>query len=405
MAENRIPTKIDNPSSPVFEKQEDNSNFDIMPTGPATELMLGTLTAGKDGLQLLADRKKTTSHNKTKVGIGEPVKVTEKRKVNGIEKEITRNQVTIGQLNSKERITIIASDIDALIGSNKTAKKLFVFTLSKMAKKALSNGELYTTTLDFPLHELKDMGLYTDIHSARKGFTDGMDILTSMKVGGTINVTKKKAYSSEIAVLFPYAKIENGYCYVDLNPRINWDFVAQYYTKIPRYIYSLKNKAFDLAYYIFYLARQNTEEILKTGKFNIGFRAIQARLSLPDETTTQRPQRDIKDAMELAFEGIEEAHRKSFHNMELQLLPIVDDNLPIKEWLDTGKLQVTLKGDYSALFEKIATTTARKKELAEQQQKRIYEMAVAKNMAKKMEAEAEGEEPKAEAKPEVEAVS
>ena len=111
-----------------------------------------------------------------------------------------------------------------------------------------------------------------------------MDTLTSLKIKGHIQQTKKKGSSIDaLEVLFTGARIERGQCTIYFNERISWSFIAQYFTILPRYYFRLPNRASDLLYYIFYLARQHTRDIEERGYFTIGFRAIQHRLQLPSE--------------------------------------------------------------------------------------------------------------------------
>jgi len=63
--------------------------------------------------------------------------------------------------------------------------------------------------------------------------------------------------------------------------RIPFEITAD--ADLPRYYFALSNRYSDFLYYIFYLARQHTQDIAKWGCFNIRFRSIQQRLQ---RTTT-----------------------------------------------------------------------------------------------------------------------
>ena len=78
-------------------------------------------------------------------------------------------------------------------------------------------------------------------------------------------------------------------CYIQLETDFNREFLIQYFTFLSSYYFKLSNRASDLLYYIFYLARQNTKEIEERGYFTIGFRAIQHRLQLPSEIGNNNP--------------------------------------------------------------------------------------------------------------------
>lgn len=69
---------------------------------------------------------------------------------------------------------------------------MFVFSLIKMNEQAFSGGTLRRNYIQFPLQELIKIGYYRRPQSARKGFNDAMDILTSLKLKGTLQKGKKK---------------------------------------------------------------------------------------------------------------------------------------------------------------------------------------------------------------------
>ena len=150
-------------------------------------------------------------------------------------------------------------------------------------------------------------------------------------------------------------------------------FIAQYFTILPRYCFKLGNKSFDLLYYIFFLARQNTREIRERGYFTISFRAIQTRLQLP--TDTKNPLRDIKDRIDDALTDIELQHRDIYKNDEFQIEPVYDENAPISDFLDRGYLKVILKGDFAQGFIDISTTAEKQIDQAAKKQARIAEAA------------------------------
>lgn len=372
------------PLKPVEQK-----DFYNMPDSPASDLILKVLGAGKD-IADLPEREKQVSH-------GTKIEVLERG-----------NQRQIILKSQKASVTIELADIDKLTGSNKPAKKLFVLALIKANEQAIHNGQLSRDYVSFPLQELVDIGFYKALRSARTGFNSGADILTSLKIKGHIKQTKKKGSSIDaLEVLFTGAKIENNQCFLRLNYAIDWSFIALYFTILPRYCFKLSNRAFDLLYYIFYLARQHTKQqdiqTIKnenTGKeeqaivFNISFRAIQQRLQLPNEVGSPNPQRDIKNVIEAAIEEIETEHKNYYNNLEFSLFPVCDDTAPIAEYLDNGYLQITLKGTFAETFIAISEDTAKQIKAAQKRQDRITEKAVAINTAKKLEAEEQAKKDK-----------
>lgn len=359
--------------SPLKPQQE--SNFYNVPDSTASNLILETLGAGENIADLPA-RKKQINHNTT-------YEVLEDGK---------RRQVSV--INPKAKVTIELADIDKMTGSNKPAKKLFVLSLIKANEQAIFDGQLTKDYISFPLQELIDIGFYKTPQSARTGFKAGMDALTSLKIKGHIQQTKKRGSSIDaLEVLFTGANIKNGQCTVYFNPRISWSFIAQYFTILPRYYFKLPNRASDLLYYIFFLARQHTRDIEERGYFTIGFRAIQHRLQLPSEAGTKNPQRDIKDPIDEAIEELETEHSLLYGNTEFSLLPVYDEAASIKDYLDNGYLRVGLTGAFAQTYIEISKDTAKQIEQAEKRQARITEKAVAIKTAKAIEdAERSGKE-------------
>ena len=350
-------------------KPVEQRDFYNVPDSTASNLILETLGAGAAIADLPA-RKRQVNHATT-------LEVYE---------DGQRRQVQLK--TQKASVTIELADIDKLTGSNKPAKKLFVLALIKANEQAIHEGQLTKNYVSFPLQELIDTGFYSTPQSARKGFNAGMDTLTSLKIKGHIQQTKKKGSSIDaLEVLFTGARIERGQCTIFFNERISWSFIAQYFTILPRYYFRLPNRASDLLYYIFYLARQHTKDIEKRGYFTISFRAIQHRLQLPSEVGNNNPDRTIKQPIEEAIEQIEDGHSGLYGNEDFSLLPVYDEYAPIASFLDNGYLRVELKGSFAETFIAISKDTAKQIEAAQKRQARITEKAVAINTAKKLEAE------------------
>lgn len=350
-------------------KPVEQRDFYNVPDSTASNLILETLGAGAAIADLPA-RKRQVNHSTT-------LEVLESGK---------RRQVSLK--TQKASVTIELADIDKLTGSNKPAKKLFVLALIKANEQAIHDGQLTKNYISFPLQELIDTGFYSTPQSARKGFNAGMDTLTSLKIKGHIQQTKKKGSSIDaLEVLFTGARIERGQCTIFFNERISWSFIAQYFTILPRYYFRLPNRASDLLYYIFYLARQHTKDIEERGYFTISFRTIQHRLQLPSEVGNNNPDRTIKQPIEEAIEQIEDGHSGLYGNEDFSLLPVYDEYAPIANFLDNGYLRVELKGSFAETFIAISKDTAKQIEAAQKRQARITEKAIAINTAKKLEAE------------------
>jgi hypothetical protein len=373
MAKRNYKSKALQPLEPI--KQGEASFYNV-PDSTASNLVLDVLGAGAD-IADLPDRKRQVNHN------------TEYEVLEDGNKRL----ISLKNGTGTAEVTIELSDIEKVTGSNKPAKKLFVLSLIKANEQAIHNGQLTKDYISFPLQELVEIGFYKSLNSARAGFTKGADILTSLKIKGKVQKSKKKgAKIDALEVLFTGARIERGQCYIFFNPRISWGFLTQYFTILPRYYFRLPNRASDLLYYIFFLARQHTKDIEERGYFTISFRAIQHKLQLPNEKGINNPQRDIKDAIEDAIEQLEIEHSKTYGNMEFSLLPVYDEEAPIGEYLDNGYLKVELKGTFASNFIAISKYTEMQIADYQKRQARIQEKAIAQATAKKLESEKKKEE-------------
>ena len=373
--------KVENPTiEKTFAKGGDTFNpnlehrkFFNMPTSPATEIILKVIGiilkvigSSKKSVAALNERTKRVNHN-------QQIKILK----NG-----EKRSITVNNSNSKVSLELELEDIKKLTGSNKTTKKFFIFNLIKINEQAYSAGELRRNYIQFPIQELLDIGFYNTYQSARKGFENGMDVLTDFKLKGSMRKGKKEI-ATGLEVLFTGANVKNGVCTVFINERVNWAFIAAFYTILPDYSFKLSSKAFDLIIYIFYLARQNLKLIETYGSFNISLRAIQNRLHLPSETENKDPQRTIKEPIERAIKDI------MYHNKstEFTIKLIANNDVPTAAYLNNGYIIVALKGKCAKDFIDISKNKTKQIETSIKRQRTIMDNAIAINMAKKLDKE------------------
>lgn len=311
------------------------------------------------------------------------------------------------------KVTVQIDDINRLSKGRTPAKKLFVFALKKLNEKALSNGVLVNNKLAISLEELVELGCYPDLHAARRAYNVGKEILTSIKVRGVLTKGKNKIEVEALRVLFTGAdtiKGKEGILY--LNNQIDWGFLAAFFTVLPAWAFAISApKAFDLVCYIFLQARQHSklEKLATKGYFDISFRSIQQRLSLPSEEGNANPNRTIREPLEEAILRIDgtygEYNRKNKIKIkdgqeELYLQVMYDKRplseveetdgfrtLTIKEWLDKCSLRVYLRGEYLKPFVQLHTDQQRQIQAAQHRKERIIDQAKAINTAKAMEAD------------------
>lgn len=364
----------------LLTEYKEEESFYNAPTSTASNLAMAVFTHGKEQLGELPSRMELV-RSKSSYTLA----------ASGNARQITQTQ------SNGDLITLELSDIDKLKGTNKTVSKLFAFSLIKLNEQAEQGGQLTRNTIEFSLQELVDRGFYSNTTNARAGVKAAFEVLTNMKVSGTIAKGKKKTIEqAELAVLFTYCRIKKNVVTIDLNNRINWEMFTQFYTILPKWAFSLPVKPWDLLYYVFYLARQNLDKINKQGYFTISFQAIHSRLVLPEAEYTKNPQRDIKDVIEKAITDIEERA----HTPELQFIPRYNEKDNIKEYLSNGYLEVHFSGAYAAAFLDLYKRNTKRLEQAEKKREQIIEKAKVKNLSKKLEEEDKAEKEQAATEPE-----
>ncbi len=338
--------------------------FYNLPTSPTVDIIMKTLEYAPD-LTRLNVRNKIVNHSQTIEVKGNKcgnIRVTESAQTSSV--------------------TLDFANVDSIISSNKPAKKLFIFALIKINAQAFSGGLLKREYIQFPLRELIDIGFYKSSQSARVGFRAASNVLTSLKISGVLRKGKNNTIEqSTIEVLFTGASIKNGTCTIHLNERVNWSLVAAFYTIIPNYYFKLSNRASDLLYYIFYMARQHIREIEESGCFNISLRAVHFRLKLPSVKGNKDPQRTIKEPIEAAIVNIEDNN----NDLDFTITPIYNIEDPISDFLDNGYLKIELKNKYAHSFIKLSKEISRQISNAEKRRSKIIDNAKAINLAKKIE--------------------
>jgi hypothetical protein len=217
--------------------------------------------------------------------------------------------------NKQSTTTITVENVSEITKKyDKHLKKIFVFLLQKANRVQFNEA-------NFSLSELVENGIYSNEDSARRGLKRIMNKLTSIKISGEFK-KGKNIIKSGLYVMFTALEIEKGFCTITINPKINTEFVAQFFTLLPNWIYKLSNKAFTLAEYIFYLARQNAKNIKNKGYFNISFNAINDYLQQPTPKETLNHTRDIIDPI---LESITEIENKQ-QGTDYKFTPIYNQN-------------------------------------------------------------------------------
>lgn len=373
--------KIRKPQDEVFSEPEVNllserekrKKFLGLPSSPATDSVLLSLGYAQD-LDLLSERRESINHDET---------VTVRRGKNGSKKR----QITFETSSASSTITF--TDIDKLLSSNKPAKKFFLYFLILLNDQALADGKLRNDYIEFSYRDLVDLGFYGSADAARRSFNTSVDALQSLKLKGTLKIKKDKTIEQvRDAVLFPIIDRfpGQGVVRVHLSVDFEWALLCQFFTLLPRYAFSLGNRAFDLSYYISMIARQRTKDIESRGYFTITMRAIQERLHLPSEVGNSDPLRTIKDPIDDAISEIE-LHEEGNEEPSYTVTPMYNMSDPIAAFLDKGYLKIEPKGQFADYLKALRKESQKKIESAQRRKEKIVDAAKAKNLSEKMKAE------------------
>lgn len=262
--------------------------------------------------------------------------------------------------SNNAEVTVAIDDIKLLEKNSGAARDFFILLLIKIAQN-IHNGIPNKLLVTITPREIIDLGLYSNSQTAKQSFDKAGEILTSIKISGRYKAKSNnyKSYTtdSSLRVLFIGTDSIYGQYTIYLNPLINWELFLNFITPLPKFYFKLARKAKDLLYYIFYMARVNSDKIAKSGKFNISYRAIQAFLGLPSEKNNRYPQRTILEPIEKAITEIEDANFciENKRQFTITPYPALDnpDKLPIKDLLDKGYIQVGISGNYAIPYKEL----------------------------------------------------
>ena len=309
--------------------------------------------ANSNDLELMADRQKEISKRNGKMEI-----------INTAD----------GSIKVRQQTDDYSTELTFFFQSTKKlpqpAKKILRYVMTKISEQAFSNRELYSDKIRFELKDIVEAGIYTNIESARTGFKAGSKALVDMAIEGELKKgkgTKEEKYKWSYGHIFRKASIINGVCQIDLETDNDWNFIIPNYEITPKYIYQLANRSFDLAEAIFYYARVNSRQIADEGFFTLSLKVIQQRLALPDETPN--PKRDLQKPI---VDSIEEINSREKDSKNFKIEIIGDNNLPVKSWIEQGKIKITFYGEYLEQYKRYSHARAAK----------IEEAAGTKNSAK-----------------------
>lgn len=347
-------------------EQAENKKLDLMPSSPAIRRIMEAITS----------HAKSRTIKMTKTG----------KRLNNRSQSLEYMPLDDGSYTIKQQdkytTTEINIDIPTLKGNEKGkgkgVKKCYSYLLSQC------NKQNFSPIIRFSLNDLVARGMYSNVSNARTGLKNALDVLQKIKVSGVISKGKRKIEQAESGVLFYHYKISKGYVEVSVNDQINIEFFAAYFAAFPVFAYKLKtDNAFNLAYYIFTLARQRTQEIKEKGYFTLSFRSLQEWLQLPTaeeyepnepeaEKKKFKPKQYVIDPIKKAIEEINTEAKKD-GSKAITITPVEPKNAKgLVEWLDKGYIKITIAGDLREQLTELAERREEKiAQLEEYRKKRI----------------------------------
>ena len=253
----------------------------------------------------------------------------------------SKNRYGKTEINCKSRNTDISISIENYnVIANKqdpTTRKVFSFLLQK------SNEQNHSPEINFSLKELVDLGIYKCMDTARRGLKTSFSKIMKIMCEGEIKSGKKTLRNTQ-GYLFYNINIEENFCTVSRNDKFNIEFIAQYITILPKWIYKLgtktgdndnitSHKSFSLLDYIYYRARQATNKIKEQGYFTISINSINNHLGQPSPKETPKHTEKIIDPILNAITEIEDKQ-----------LELKKENIKITPYYEEGKAREFLKG-------------------------------------------------------------
>lgn len=171
---------------------------------------------------------------------------------------------------------------------SRPTKNIALYMLHLLGLQNITTNLFNDESIEFPLADLVEIGMYKQTKYAREGFYKAHKELANIKLSAVIKNEKGEINNFNTSNMFIDVGLNRGTCYFNLNHIINWSVFCTTYALLPKTYWSLTVNAQDLFYNIFSLARQQTKgHKEKEISFNISFRNIQAIMNLPSEYITE----------------------------------------------------------------------------------------------------------------------
>lgn len=271
--------------------------------------------------------------------------------------ESSPKDVLISYKGSIEDIRFTAENFKSLFNRKvKSGAKVFSFVLKK------SNEQNKPEITVFNLNDLVSVGIYNSPDSAFRGVKKVFEKIYSISVEGSVTVFKgkeKKSVGYAKSRVIGFYDVTYSQCKVSVTPMFREH--TPFFTIIPDWSYKLKNdSSFMLMDYIFYLARQNTQQISETGSFSVKIESVRKHLGIVSPDETQHHTQYIMEPIDSAISEIEEA-QSIMSSGDIRITPVhIQDYKNIYEYLD-GNLKVEFSQEVMVYMSERAEQNRKKK--------------------------------------------
>ena len=111
---------------------------------------------------------------------------------------------------------------------SKGCKNIFIYSLHKLGQQNITTNLFEDLSIEFPMQDLIDLGMYSSLRACRQAFNTAIDELTSIKLKASIKEKNhsKTVTNNDITVMFIKAGYTRGNCYILLNKHIDWNLFA-----------------------------------------------------------------------------------------------------------------------------------------------------------------------------------
>ncbi len=309
----------DAPRSAFFrEDGEPIKKYLLIPQASPVDYTVKILIGGKANLASIADRVDTNRQS-------------DRQKVTG--KFDDKGAFYFFVKSAAESFTIYVKDPDLIKSQKSPTVKVFLLLCYLInAKLRTRGGDLKDFTIEFPVSDLVKMGVFAQ-SVAKRTLVGSLKAIQTVFYYGDRYHGKKKLTQGKPSNLVEGFKVDNGICVVEVNPNINFRFLAGYITPLPFWAFALpNNKAFGMMWSVFYFGRQRVQSVAINRGFSVPMRTMQNRMMLPAKS--KNPKRDVLNPVEESVQAINAFALDREEQEEIRLEVGYDYSIPEKKAMD-----------------------------------------------------------------------